>query len=449
MSRQLTEAEIIADYLAEGEYNEKAGMAQELQRTQRQRFREGSSFVYNNDNTPDMNTFVYLAADVYYRHRINADEDYERTDKNREEAMRNEYGGFIPYFDSMTPDMAYRQHQAREGRMKRITLPNGQLTGLDADISRFVTATFRAEHHPSCAPKTVSAFKTLVDISVRTFKFSRASATRLVAVYPIKAGNNELLANFISAHTRLRCFDILPFIQNDKLRYYGDLFIRLLWPRQNLASDTYLGILCRQYLDSSREELVLFFAQLVSVVATTFIMLPNVDEENNRRITMDDVDEALRLFPSRFWNTNDMPSQVSGSQYDLVDGFNLCSETLKIGMDEIRRTVCQERTINLGRSIVMEHLDIITITTFSEMFAYLYCRIFEKPSVEDFVASVTHHAHLFYDKFRALTARDWRDDYLRFKLTELRKKLLGCRTVNRQWVLNYDFRQIHHKHSSE
>ena len=134
---------------------------------------------------------------------------------------------------------------------------------------------------------------------------------------------------------------------------------------------------------------------------------------------MDDLDEALRLFPSRFWNTNDMPPQVGGSQYDLVDGFNLCSEGLKIAMDEIRSTVCRGRSTLIGRSIVMNHFDIDTIIIFSEMFGYLNCRLHDKPPVEEFVTAMTHHERSFYEKFGLPSSKEWREEYSQFPLESI------------------------------
>ena len=100
--------------------------------------------------------------------------------------------------------------------MKRITLPNGQLSGLDAEFGKFLCYSFHHDCYAYEAQKNTE-FQKIVNDVVEICKFSRPSATHLVALYPIKSKGSETVALFIYAHRQLRCFDILSFIQNDKL----------------------------------------------------------------------------------------------------------------------------------------------------------------------------------------------------------------------------------------
>jgi len=419
-----------------------------------QRRNEGPSYVYKpfEISAPSVQRVVRTYVD--WVSRSMADQHQYVDEDGILDLLRNEYGFFFPRpteSQKRDPETMKSCIESLRGlwyyRLYNLTVIAREITGLDISLPQAIYTfcvgeNFKKKLLPDTTKEydsytkdvsiNLGEFRSLVCSHIDKLDLENLSVKRVISYLPLFIGVNRdpsnILSFFLMAHRRFRCFDVYPFLLSEDGGYPGDLLVRLIWPRRYITSEHALGRLVLQFSDKARSYLTLFMLQCVAMVCTTFIMLPpigvNKGDQVENRIGLEDVDECLRLYPSHVWNTGHMPDQVSGEQMDLLDGFKLVNECMKVGLDEIDHDISYYRNrFKLPRDVVNTVNEVsrythrLLIAIISEMLGYLFCRIYDKPSAMEFVVLVEHHARRFYETFR--TRSYMNDDWDHFPMAEV------------------------------
>ena len=86
------------------------------------------------------------------------------------------------------------------------------------------------------------------------------------------------LIEFLLGHRRLRCFDMLLFVNPGYLKYSGDVPLRLLWPNENLKAkpfNDYFTVACRRVTLGGRMILSHLFFNAFAYLGTICSYLPD------------------------------------------------------------------------------------------------------------------------------------------------------------------------------
>ena len=344
-------------------------------------------------------------------------------------------------------DQAYEDY--KEVMMQRrglLVRPDNEVVGYDIPL---VLALFQND----CKMSTTHQDMThMCDHIARINAWTDDQAKRLFGWTPIKF--DPWLMEFLLGHRRLRCFDMLLYVNTGDLRFSGDVLLRLLWPDKNLKSNPfndYLTIACRRATEDGRMLLARLFFNAFAYVGTICSYLPdtyhhearqganptpcteenpNDDEIDNKPrplITLRDIERAFENVLSLHYNTSTMPDQRHASNIDMVQGFNIVSEVTKIFIDHVHVVVEREVhpqqhmpeggpppapppiTINafdIGQR-ANRYLDAIV----SELLAYLYARLdHELTSVEDYIAFCRRYhsvlGHRILAQYTQITVHD-------------------------------------------
>ena len=294
-------------------------------------------------------------------------------------------------------------------RRKRMVKENGEIIGYDIPVF-YIKTLYDIKPYPG-----IDKFDSELDkIENGILKLPRQAAARVYSLSPMCY--DSLITEYLLQHDRLRCFDLLYFINTGPIKYNGDLLVRLLWADPHILKEPRLGSLCLRFTHDTRISLARFMLQAVGLVSTTFSMLPQTGN-----ITHFEIKRLLQVYVAESWNTADMDDQSLGTNSDICDGFNLVSETLKILMDDFARDGAEQRreagepvNTQLGIIRVEEMYDIGAMIIIEEMFAYLYCRMHQKPDVEDFVESTLPLANNIYHRFTDRSSILRREEYENF-----------------------------------
>ena len=406
-----------------------------------QRRNEGPSYVYKpfEISAPSSQRLIHTYVDWASRHH--ADGEFRLEDETSLlHLMRNDYGFFIPKiadeFKKVPEHKKFMVEHIRGFwyfRLFRLTVVAREITGLDMSLTDSVyafTHAYSFDFGPDRLPDTtkdyaaiskdvaihLGEFRSVLCSHITDLNLENISVKRFISYLALFTGverdPNEVIGFYISAHRRLRCFDAYPFLIKGGDGYPGDVLVRLAWPRRYLSTEHSFSLVVLQYSDEARNYLTLFMLQSVAMVCTTFIMLPPIGTsttgEVENVINLEHIDECLRLYPSHVWNTGHMPDQTIGEQVDLVDGFKLVNESMKVSLFEMDHEVDSYRQQHgishnglIDEELVARFIHNVLVAIICEMMGYLYCRIQNKPSVDEFLEQTEHHAARFYETFRS------------------------------------------------
>ena len=320
-------------------------------------------------------------------------------------------------------------------RRKMLVRPDGEITGYDIPL---VVSLFQNECIMSA---THDEFVVMCSKIAELNTWTIGQAQRLYGWTPIKT--DPWLMQFLLSHRRLRCFDMLLYVNTGELKYTGDVLVRLLWPNDQLktnAFNDYLSTVCRRVSEDGRMLMARLFFAAFSIVGSICSYLPDNyryeapeeeqkqgraqagpstappegDNNNNNPphplLTPKDVKKAIDNVLSLHFNTSTMADQRYGSNIDMVQAFTIISEVTKVFLDDVHVQVDGRRynaliqqqreapgpmdlpelvldTHQIAREVPM-YIDCIV----SELFAYFYARMDQnETSVEDFVPFCREH----------------------------------------------------------
>ena len=307
-------------------------------------------------------------------------------------------------------------------RKEALVRSDGEIIGLDLPLHVAAAAVFDLVRE---LDETDSIHAIMV-----IFKVRRPVAIRLYALRSIF--DHFMAMSYLMGFSKLRCMDALHFISPGEIRYFGDLLIRLTYDEKKLVKSE-LTTVITSFTEEAR---VAMFKQLITsaaMVCTTFQYLPNIQEKEDYVIRINDIKTALNAFSSTRFNSSTMPDQRKGSNTTICDGFNLCSETCKVLLDEIKRE-CEmldnTSTKQFNEKTVSDRFDVCSSVIIEEMLSYLYLVMEEKPTIADYVAHVLPYAQTFLEKILRLLNATPREEYARF--SEARLTAAVTRVANGQ-----------------
>ena len=245
---------------------------------------------------------------------------------------------------------------------------------------------------------TKSDFENETNKVIEKFQCSKQSAQRMVALSPLT--KMDPLSTFFQQHRLLRFLDIFCFWQfSTGFKFHLDLLVRMIIPCDLLDSSNALGGILVHYEDAARSKLVETLFHLASFTCTTLCMLPPC-QRSDEIITMNDISHALSVYTSPQWNTAEMASQHEGNTSDIVDGWSIASEVLKVQVDDMLNDIRLSRVSSSTRRVKVEEivtrLDRVAMIVIEEVLAYLFARLADRPNVQAFINALEEQFDTLY-----------------------------------------------------